>query len=210
MNITDIQEPSVIPITWEAIVRAIFDRQEQLMEKYREIEGLPRHPLLVDLAESQAVIKDFAWRTVEELTESYEAWIKHGDDDEVAESHSLEELADAVHFYVELLIFAGVTPDDVLEYTEGASFMAIARARPREETYWWATFNIGVAMNFLRNKPWKQHQVPTDMIRFRRALLEAFYSVVLCFGNQGYNEETLYRFYFKKSEVNKFRQRSNY
>ena len=212
MNITDFQVGNV-PTSWNDVVRAIFARQTELMEKYRYIEQLPEAPVSLHHAHGQRIIKDFAWRTVEELTESYEAWEKHPADVSIAEMHALEELADAVHFYVELLIFAGITDTMCLNLLPRYPFIVSERFTIeyfREKQYWRATYRIGLAMNFLRNKAWKQSQVPTDEGRFRAAALEGFDALINLWASLGYDQTTLYTYYFKKSEVNKFRQRSNY
>lgn len=208
MNITDFR-PGEKPKTLAAVIILIFDCQRSLMAQYKAIEQLPSAPVSVHHAAGQRVIKDFAWRTVEELTESYEAWEKHADDHVTAEQHALEELADAVHFFVELLIFAGITAEQCyLRYAklQAASESAVLRGLP----YWRATYHIGLAMNFLRNKPWKQSQVPTDEARFRAALLDAWAALMQLWEKLGYDDTALYSFYFRKFQVNQFRQRSNY
>ena len=219
MNITDFESPPC-PETWAEVLGAIFGRQRELMVKYKEIEHLPEPPVPLHTLAGQRVIKDFAWRTVEELTESYEAWEKHQGDRSVAELHALEELADSFHFFVELLHFAGITAqqcfDTVLEFpyvdrlTRDFPHQTDENRYRRISLYWSATYRIGIAMNFLRNKPWKQSQVPTDERRFREACLVAFAALVDCWAGIGYTMEELFQFYMRKSEVNKFRQRSEY
>lgn len=207
MNITDFTVGEK-PKTLAGVIILIFECQRSLMAKYKAIEQLPSAPVSVHHASGQRVIKDFAWRTVEELTESYEAWEKHPDDTTTAEQHALEELADAVHFFVELLIFAGITPEQCyLRYAEMKPTTTIVNVTV---AYWQATYRIGLAMNFLRNKPWKQSQVPTDEARFREALLNAWAAMMQLWERLGYDDSTLYSFYFRKFQVNQFRQRSNY
>lgn len=216
MNITDFESPPT-PGSWEEIVRAIFDRQRELMVKYKEIEQLPEAPISLHTMHGQRIIKDFAFRAIEELTESYEGWEKH-QERQVQELHALEELADAMHFFVELLVFAGITPEQCLRITPTfdqpdymTHFALLDESRYiRTNAYWRATYRIGLATNFLRNKPWKQSQVPTDENRFREACLDAFKALVQCWQALGYNESILFQFYMRKSEVNKFRQRSKY
>lgn len=208
MNINDTKLDQQIPLLWPEIVAAIFARQRELMVKYKEIEQLPAPPVSLHTAGGQRVIKDFAWRTVEELTESYEAWEKH-DDDGVATQHALEELADSVHFFVELLIFAGITPEQCCKKRPIMESLPV-RNNPLDEWYWAFTYRLGLAMNFLRNKAWKQSQVPTDEGRFREALLVAWEALIDIWCMLGCTQEDVFTFYFKKSNVNVFRQRSNY
>lgn len=207
MNINDIAGPSEIPDSFLGVMRAIFFKQAELMTKYKEIEQLPAAPVSLHTASGQRIIKDFAWRTVEELTESAEAWEKHGEDAAISRDHALEELADAVHFFVELCIFAGLTPDQCagpiieLVWTDD---LAVVNA------YWTFVKKLGIAMNFLRNKAWKQSQVPTDERRFRLALIEASDALMGIWGALRCSKDDLYTFYMKKHAVNTFRQRSKY
>ena len=75
---------------------------------------------------------------------------------------------------------------------------------------WRITEEIGEAMNCLKNKPWKQSQFVTDKAHFYEEIIDAFHFFVEMCILSGLEAEDLYEIYFKKSEVNKFRQRSNY
>lgn len=215
MNIKDFDAPPP-PATWDETLAAIFARQYELMMKYKTIEQLPDPPVPLHHQHGQRIIKDFAWRVTEELTESFEAWQKHGDDYEVAQLHALEELADAMHFFVELCLFAGVTVEQCLNHMQHAyppvaqSGTVHAGERHSAVAYWTVVYQLGIAMNFLKNKAWKTSHVPTDEGRFREALLIAFASLVQLWASLGYEMQDLHAFYFRKSEVNKFRQRSAY
>ena len=213
MNITDYQAPP-LPETWAKILELIFDRQRELMVAYKEIEQLPAWPISLHTAHGQKTLRDFAWRATEELAESYEAY-EAGN-----KEHQYEELADSTHFMVELLIFAGVTAEQchakLMEFpmvnpwpgesADTTTFSTFVPAR----SYWNATYWLGIAMNFLRNKSWKQSQVPTDEGRFRAAIIDAFVAHVHVWSSVGLGPSAFYGFYFRKSEVNKFRQRSQY
>jgi hypothetical protein len=207
MNINDVTTERDIPEAWQDIIVEIFDRQKQLMAKYKEIEQLPAAPVSLHTASGQRVIKDFAWRTVEELTESFEAFEKHPGAEVVARQHALEELADSVHFFVELLVFAGISP--IQCYTRTGHMPKLVFNEP-SWAYWQFTYKLGVAMNFLRNKAWKKSQIPTDEARFREAILNAWDALIDVWGSLDCTQDDLYTYYFKKSDVNAFRQRSNY
>jgi hypothetical protein len=208
MNITDFEVPTP-PANWKLALAEIFGRQRELMEKYKEIEQLPAWPISLHTAAGQRVIKDFAWRTVEELTESCEAWQKHGHDEIAAKEHALEELADSFHFFVEMLVFAGISVEQCLELGNFENVLH-EEAGALSSIYWRPTYAIGLAMNFLRNKAWKTSQVATDEKRFREALLQAYFQMTYIWAELGYTWRDLYTYYFRKSEVNKFRQRSQY
>ena len=66
------------------------------------------------------------------------------------------------------------------------------------------------AANTLKNKQWKQSEVPTDKPHFYEEIADAFHFFVEMCITAGMDAEDLALMYLKKSEVNKFRQRSNY
>lgn len=100
----------------------IFARQRELMDKYHLIEAanglLVTDQVPVDLNDprGQARLKEMAWRTVEELAEAMNElknrpW---------KQSHTptnkeafREEVVDALHFFIELCILAGFTPQSL-------------------------------------------------------------------------------------------------
>lgn len=66
------------------------------------------------------------------------------------------------------------------------------------------------ASHCLKNSAWKQSHILTDEDHFYEELADAFHFFIeLCIA-VGLDSEALYKVYFKKSEVNKFRQRSAY
>lgn len=117
-----------------AYLEKMFDLQKDLMEGYIRIEGLPRYPLNIHSKKSQVVLKDMASRVTEELAEGYEStdmaccmmnkvgWNLNRLSDKEYKmllnhlQNSNEEQADATAFYLELLIYAGVTPEDLREW----------------------------------------------------------------------------------------------
>lgn len=117
-----------------AYLEKMFDLQKDLMEGYIRIEGLPRYPLNIHSKKNQVVLKDMASRVTEELAEGYESthlacqmmnqvgWnINRLTDKEYRMllnhlQNSNEEQADATAFYLELLIYTGVTPASLREW----------------------------------------------------------------------------------------------
>ena len=219
MNIDDVKDGAVPSYTFEALEH-IFQRQLNLMEKYHPIEaanGLlltEAVPVVLDDRFGQARLKDFAWRVTEELAESTEAL---GNEDNY---HALEETVDALHFLIELYILAGVSPlvlaqhrgfltaDDLLRQAF-TPFRQEDKGDPIFQAYS-CVEDLGKAMNCLKQKPWKQTHVLTDRKRFHAHLSNAFYSLLRYAWSIGHTDHSLFTFYFKKSEVNKFRQRSGY
>jgi len=64
--------------------------------------------------------------------------------------------------------------------------------------------------NCLRNKAWKTSQVPCDIDHFQEELADAFHFFIQLCLELGIGPEELCQLYFKKSQVNSFRQRSRY
>lgn len=112
----------------------IYSLQKELIDHYVGIEGLPQYPLDVNTKKNQLLIKDFVGRVIEELAEGYESfklveditqknqlWFNGDNNHEYQQmlnhlQNANEEQADALHFMVELLIFANIQPEDIDDY----------------------------------------------------------------------------------------------
>ena len=75
---------------------------------------------------------------------------------------------------------------------------------------WRITEELGEAMNCLKNKPWKVTQMETDKNHYYEEIADAFHFFIELCILSGLDADSLTALYFRKSEVNKFRQRSNY
>jgi hypothetical protein len=205
----------------------IFVRQRQLMEQYDQIEvknGLrvtSDVPVNLHSARGQYVIKDFAWRVTEELGEALEAFHLHADHPE----HFDEEISDALHFLVELTILAGFSETSIakrwIDIYDSLEFLYIEADKPnklsRTRSYFGLCMRVGkftealaMTCNTLKNKPWKQTQMMTDTAYFQVNLELAWLRFIQICITANIDSNYLFVLYFKKSEVNKFRQRSNY
>ncbi len=70
---------------------------------------------------------------------------------------------------------------------------------------------IGEAVQVLKNwKAWKQTEMPSDADHFKEELIDALHFFVEALILAGLTPETIYDLYFKKNEVNHFRQESKY
>lgn len=238
MNVDHVSD-DVIPIPTREFDRLelIFARQRHLLEKYHPIEkrsGLMLTelvPVNINSPQGQARLKDFAWRVTEELTEATSAL------DEVSEkawTHYIEELSDAFHFLVELMILSNITPEDLdkyadILYSKANSVLApfedrlehhmLASGMLRTNTLFQGYRNyaynciedLGCAMNCLKQKAWKQTHMLTDEQAYRTHIFNAYLAFLeLAKIGASLNHDQLFRIYWKKSEVNAFRQRSNY
>jgi len=231
LNVDDIKD-DVIPDDFSErdMLDWIFKRQHELMMRYRVIEaknGLlytEDCPININDRYGQARIKDFFWRTTEELTEAMDALREHSE----VPVHFVEELADALHFLVEAYLLAGMKSHHIVTIQEDVTGHDWDSSTDKLEyffkrIYGWrgvhqvtsreiyeVIHHIGCASNCLKQRPWKQTHQLTDVPKFRQHLTGAFGALMICFYMSGLNARQVFEIYFKKSEVNKFRQRSGY
>lgn len=206
------------------MLAAIFNRQKELMAKYHHIEassGLLQTedcPVNLDDRRGQARIKDFSWRVMEELGEALDAK-SHTD-------HYWEELIDGLHFLTELTILAGrdyntIIPEDLpkfkfhsdhLEDLYETALTLIDGPVHTDLNYWVAQFVEQLAMmcNCLKNKPWKQSMMKTDREAFYGRLANVWVCYITILVVSGMDSTSIADTYLRKSQVNQFRQRSNY
>lgn len=78
------------------------------------------------------------------------------------------------------------------------------------QRFFWTIIEIGEAVDCLKNKPWKQTMVETDVEHFREEVADALHFFVEACILAGITAPDLFSLYMRKSEVNKFRQRSKY
>jgi len=180
--------------------------QKFLMEKpggYDEIEskiGLKQTedvPVNIESKEGQARLKDFCWRTTEELMEAKESYDR-GDDME----HTLEEVVDALHFFVELCILSKweTFPNNSITPTQEVN----------EHLFYAPVYPLGIAANLLKNKAWKQTFVETDVNRYNDYLADASQQLLGIFGYFDQSLRDVYNIYYRKNRVNIWRQDRNY
>lgn len=206
MNITHATEETIQP----NLLKQIFDRQRELMDKYHYIEersGLLQTadcPVNLDDRRGQARIKDFSWRVTEELGEALDAL---GQDDM---EHFAEELVDGLHFLTELTILAGLDWDDLLPLDVMYSNTASRANDGLDQRVYDYVEGIGMMCNCLKNKPWKQSMMQTDRVAFFARLHSVWARYIAIMETVFESPEDIVSVYLKKSQVNKFRQRSNY
>lgn len=221
MNINDVPTEELWSTVTELYpttdpIKIMFIRQKELMGKYLALESqILKEPLVVipvDLhsARGQRILKSRAWWVVEEIVEGIDALVEEEDS-----AKFLEEMSDALHFLTELWILTG------LPYPVFHDWDSFSTLRPSTVPYLFqglvvtsllgVIIRLGRAMWQLRNKPWKKTQVLTDVPRFTLHLMGA-YKLFLELLHRHYKLgfKDICILYLRKSEVNKFRQRSNY
>ena len=126
-------------------------------------------------------------------------------------------MIDALHFMVEQQILAGLSPEsyrpeglktDLLAYLMGDGNLYVSGLKPLTEYH--IIESIGLAMNCLKNKPWKQSQMLTDEDKFYGYMRESLLMLIAVLVGAGLTAKDVYGLYFCKNKVNRFRQRSNY
>lgn len=215
MNVDDILSDQIpTDFTTKDRLAMMFERQHELAKKYVPLEkknGLLQTedmPVNLDDRHGQARLKDFFWRITEELTEAVEARRDHAH----LPQHCLEEIIDALHFMIEALLLSGIGANDLggNSLEQSVSFYIIQAPLPLERVCWETVQKIGDASNCLKQRPWKQTHQLTDKEKFKNNLVAAFHQLIYVCAIAGMSADDIFRFYWKKSEVNKFRQRSNY
>ena len=133
MDARDIkQEPPVVED--QRYLEKIYELQMELIDNYVRIEKTVAPPININTKSSQVLLKDFTGRVIEELAEGYESlieisnlteknllWVADFDPDDLVQcfnhmQNATEEMADAMHFMVELLIYANIQPEDIDVY----------------------------------------------------------------------------------------------
>lgn len=193
-------------------LKAIFDRQKELMEKYHDIEarsGLLQTadcPVNLHDKKGQARLKDFAWRFTEEIGEALDAY-HH-------EEHYHEELIDGLHFLTEFTILSGNDYNTLCEIGEYSDYLEAIYNEDKDKNLGEALIDVvremGMCCNCLKNKPWKQSSMLTDVEAFNTRLRKVWAHYMTMLSIAGLGSDDIANTYLKKSQVNKFRQRSNY
>ena len=112
----------------------IFHRQCRLMDALIMADKLPEAPVDITSKSGQRLIKELTWAMVEEMAEA--SFIlknrshRFTDHTDVDFAHFKEELADALAYFVEICIYAGIGPADL--FREYCAKNAIVQKRVRD------------------------------------------------------------------------------
>ncbi len=134
-----------------------------------------------------------SWYLVEEISEAV-----HPTPEELP-----EELADCLHFAVELCILADVTPDDLQPIFQMDLFDDI----PAQFQLIDVVSILGMAVNKLKGKHWKKQFAPPDMHQFQTLLANMLFRLVTVMWSHNVDP---YAEYFKKHELNEVRIQTGY
>lgn len=223
MNIDDVAKDSIV-IPQGSLFDAMFKHQHGLAIRYEPIERRNGfwHPGTtlphIDDAKLQHFLKDMFWRTTEELAEAYEcldsidsewrsAWDEHAD-----VRHFFEELADSLHFLIEATVYSQISFASIDPlWVDAQRTQATVRGHSLVPSHMQSIImRMGLAANCLKNKPWKETQMPTDVGLFRKKLIEAWEPMCQMWSDLGCTLDEVYVLYMRKNAVNLFRQRTKY
>jgi NTP pyrophosphatase (non-canonical NTP hydrolase) len=96
-----------------------FNRQKKLMDTLIDSDKLPEYPVDITSKYGQRQIKELTFAMIEEMTEG--TYIlknrshRFTDHKDVDFEHFKEELGDALAYFIEICVFAGITPQELFE-----------------------------------------------------------------------------------------------
>lgn len=108
-------------------LQEMLNKQRALITEYMVVYGLPPYPLTIDLKEHQEVARHLISSIIEELSEAYTpmdlfvSQLNSNDSDKPNSTLLYEinmELADSLHFFLELLIYCNITEDSLKEFSD--------------------------------------------------------------------------------------------
>ena len=220
MNILHYLKSGDPPEPKNGIPNAVFEKQKELEEKYLPIEianGLrisKSVPVDLDIARDQLQVKDVAFRLISELYEATQTL----EENPVDRDHFFEELSDTLHFFVALHLLTN-TRTILMDWRVPMQTHSLGsmlnlnfdedKDKIRLKAFY-ITQEVIKTTECLKNKPWKQTHLPTDQVKFQSHLRESFKLFLLLLRNLGLTEKKIYRLYWAKNEVNKFRIKSLY
>jgi NTP pyrophosphatase (non-canonical NTP hydrolase) len=97
----------------------IFLKQRELMDQLILSDKLPEYPVDITSKHGQRQIKELTWAMVEEMAEA--SYIlknrahRFTDRTDVDFAHFKEELADALAYFIEICVFANISPAELFE-----------------------------------------------------------------------------------------------
>lgn len=190
-------------------LQVIFQKQDEL----RQLFGVPI--LNLDVPADQSLAREFAWNTIEEISEALEVVTGSRN-----REHIKDEVADALSFYVELFIMCGISADDLKCSHTGSgdeleNWFSIDKGNPKYRPFLrneHSTFveKLALAINKLKNRKWRKTNIQTNVFAFRRDLYMTFLSFTRLVRLFGLTADDMFLAYIRKVEVNKFRIESNY
>lgn len=112
----------------------MFKRQREFMELLKQADRMPEWPIDLTTKYGQRMIKECTWNLVEELAEACftlkNRMHRSTDHRELDFEHFREELGDALAFFMEICVLAGIGPQEL--YAEYCRKNAVVKQRVEE------------------------------------------------------------------------------
>lgn len=176
--------------------------------RYEKIEGIDNwkeYDFSIDCAEDQMKFKDMMQiRFIEELTEAADAIVSEHNYD-----HFLEEIADALNFFLSGYIMLGKDINDLPEIILTNHKITLNNINEISELFFPVIYRVGKLCNLLKNRPWSQSNYLCSLTDFNRELINLwneFWNMINCICN----ESDILDIFWRKIEVNKFRIKTGY
>ena len=173
----------------------IFQHQTELARKFHPIELIngytpPTWPVNIQTRHGQDRLRQFAWWIAEEMGEY---WLEPHNSPTRA-----EELADVLHFHVELCLNIGITPGDVMNHSTLVELEDHPALPHVSEVF----IQLVHGINLLKAKPWKQNPAPVDRDQLVFRISRSLHTLLRTFVDLGLDAHILY---FAKKKVNEQR-----
>jgi|SRR3990172_8281691 len=201
-------------------LRKIFEKQRALMQSFHVIES-SNSVGLIDIAGEgphdiddygfQYAAKHYAWRVIEEVAELWDALNGIGEDSKS------DELADVLHFFVEVCLLLDIGPGTLVqkELKADEDLLDAAWSCATHDTYvtiedmiLYFMIDLARAMRHLKSNPWKQRRRTTDRAALHVKLRESFVDFVNMCQILDVSAEELYVAYTDKMDKNLERLRA--
>lgn len=206
------------PPDLETKIRWMLEYREVVFDGFYKLEvaqGTAPEVRSLSTTQGQDAIRNYLFRTLEEIGESI---LSHD------RPHLLEELIDAVNYYLSVMMFDPVSIDPnrlhvVLEevlsqnwFSKDAHLKGHVVFSDVDRTYFLgkATLQCSVISDYLRNRSWmrqaqaNQFAGADEMFNFLRFFMTCMILPYFC------NLDEFYSYYMAKNDVLKFRLDSNY
>ena len=71
-------------------------------------------------------------------------------------------------------------------------------------------YQINIARNLLKNRPWKQTQVMSKELDYQEAVVKAFLMYLGFLAINGFTDSSMFELFYRKQQLNLWRQKSGY
>jgi hypothetical protein len=210
MNILDFEplerEGEILPAVFQETERLFFGFYKDYQPSVKDLKV----PVDIDTYEGQQAMKDYLEiRVVEEITELREALVEGH-----PVEHVHEEVGDSFNFLINAYVIYGWGAEEFTSvenlWRDFSHKEKIFNQEEIDVAMMKTVYQVGIACNKLKIRPWKKSQYLTDMFVFEERLRELFYSFINMVFTLGIDAETLWSIFSRKNQCNQFRLDTGY